>query len=135
MIQLYRVILPVDDVASAAEFYSTLLAMPGMRISPGRHYFDCGGVILALYSPKADGDTAEPRPNFEHVSFAVDDLDAVHARARQLGGLSIETGDGRLPMGEIAVRPWGERSFYMRDRFGNPLCLVDARTVFTGPPA
>ena len=133
-IQLYRVILPVDDVASAAEFYSTLLAMPGMRISPGRHYFQCGGVILALYSPKGDGDTAEPRPNFEHIYFAVDDLDAVHARAGQLGGLSKETGDGRLPMGEIAVRPWGERSFYMHDLFGNPLCFVDAHTVFTGPP-
>jgi catechol 2,3-dioxygenase-like lactoylglutathione lyase family enzyme len=135
MIRLYRVILPVDDLASAADFYSTLLARPGMRISPGRHYFECGGVILALYSPKGDGDATEPRPNFEHIYFAVDDLDAVFARAHRLGGLSTETGDGGLPMGEIAVRPWGERSFYMNDPFGNPLCFVDAHTVFTGPPA
>ena len=135
MIRLYRVILPVDDLASAADFYSTLLALPGMRISPGRHYFECGGVILALYSPKGDGDATEPRPNFEHIYFAVDDLAAVFARAHRLGGLSSEIGDGRLPMGEIAVRPWGERSFYMNDPFGNPLCFVDAHTVFTGPPA
>jgi catechol 2,3-dioxygenase-like lactoylglutathione lyase family enzyme len=133
-IRLYRVILPVDDVASAADFYSTLLAFPGARISPGRHYFDCGGVILALYSPMGDRDAAEPRPNFGHIYFAVDDLDAVFTRAQRLGGLLTETGDGRLPMGEIAVRPWGERSFYMNDRFGNPLCFVDARTVFTGRP-
>jgi len=134
MIRLYRVILPVDDLASAADFYSTLLGLPGMRISPGRHYFECGGVILALYSPKGDGDATEPRPNFEHIYFAVDDLAAVYARAKRLGGLVGTMGDGGLPMGEIAVRPWGERSFYMNDPFGNPLCFVDSRTVFTGPP-
>ena len=27
---------------------------------------------------------------------------------------------------------WGERSFYVRDPFGNPLCFVDADTLFTG---
>jgi catechol 2,3-dioxygenase-like lactoylglutathione lyase family enzyme len=91
-------------------------------------------VILALYSPKGDGDATEPRPNFEHIYFAVDDLDAVYARATRLGGLASKTGDGRLPMGEIAVRPWGERSFYMNDPFGNPLCFVDTNTVFTRKP-
>jgi hypothetical protein len=49
-----------------------------------------------------------------------------------LGALSPAIGDGRLPMGRIAVRPWGERSFYLHDPFGNPLCFVDARTLFTG---
>jgi uncharacterized glyoxalase superfamily protein PhnB len=34
-------------------------------------------------------------------------------------------------MGQIANRPWGERSFYLRDPFGNPLCFVDETTVFT----
>ena len=64
--------------------------------------------------------------------LAVEDLEAVHRRAQRLGGLSTETGDGRLPMGEIASRPWGERSFYMLDPFGNPLCFVDSTSVFTG---
>jgi hypothetical protein len=32
----------------------------------------------------------------------------------------------------IEVRPWGERSVYGADPFGNPICLVDAATVFTG---
>jgi catechol 2,3-dioxygenase-like lactoylglutathione lyase family enzyme len=134
MMRLYRVIVPVDDVESAAHFYSTLFGQPGARVSPGRHYFACGDVTLALYSPKADGDRRDPRPNFDHVYFAVDDLDEVHRRAEQLGGLSMETGDGRLPMGQIATRPWGERSFYVRDPFGNPLCFVDSRTLFTGKP-
>jgi catechol 2,3-dioxygenase-like lactoylglutathione lyase family enzyme len=134
-IRLYRVILPVDDLDRAASYYGALLEQPGMRVSPGRHYFRCGDVTLALYSPRGDGDAQEPRPNFDHVYFAVDDLDGVFARAERLGGLSSETGDGGLPMGRIATRPWGERSFYLRDPFGNPLCFVDAATLFTGPSA
>jgi hypothetical protein len=34
--------------------------------------------------------------------------------------------------GQIALRPWGERSFYAKDPFGNPICFVDEQTVFTG---
>jgi catechol 2,3-dioxygenase-like lactoylglutathione lyase family enzyme len=134
--RLFRIVIPVDDLDAAARFYATLLDEPGARVSNGRHYFSCGGVILALYNPKADGDDTTPRPNFEHVYFAVDDLEAVYRRAQKVGGLSKETGDGRLPMGEIARRPWGERSFYMFDPFGNPICFVDSASVFTGrPPA
>ena len=105
-----------------------------MRVSAGRHYFMCGGVILAVYDPRADGDASAPRPNFEHVYFAVADLEAVFRRAQQLGGLSTERGDGGLPMGGIARRPWGERSFYLHDPFGNPLCFVDESSIFKGPP-
>ena len=134
MPRLFRVILPVDDLERAAPFYAALLAQPGARVSPGRHYFPCGDVMLALYSPKGDGDPREPRPNFDHVYFAVDNLDELHRRAQGLGGLSTVTGDGNLPMGEIATRPWGERSFYLQDPFGNPLCFVDSRTLFTWRP-
>jgi catechol 2,3-dioxygenase-like lactoylglutathione lyase family enzyme len=130
--RLYRVIMPVDDLEAAVRFYGQLLGQEGARISGGRHYFSCGDVTLAVYSPKGDGDTVTPRPNFEHVYFAVDDLDSVYRRAHALGGLSTETGDGNLPMGQIVTRPWGERSFYLRDPFGNPLCFVDAHTLFTG---
>jgi predicted enzyme related to lactoylglutathione lyase len=130
--RLFRVIVPVNDLDAAVPFYGTLLGESGFRVSGGRHYFSCGGVILALYDPRADGDNRIARPNFEHVYFAVDDLEAVHARAQQVGGLSTETGDGGLAMGAIARRPWGERSFYMADPFGNPLCFVDSTSLFTG---
>jgi catechol 2,3-dioxygenase-like lactoylglutathione lyase family enzyme len=133
-VRLFRVILPVGDIAAAAAFYSSLLDDAGMRVSPGRHYFECGGVMLALYSPRADGDERTPRPNWDHVYFAVNDLAAVFARAGKVGGLSTEVGDGGLKMGEMARRPWGEVSFYMQDPSGNPLCFVDAATLFTGPP-
>ena len=130
--RLFRVILPVTHIDAAASFYSTLLADPGMRVSPGRHYFACGEVVLALYEPRADGDDRLPRPNWDHVYFAVDDLPAVLERATRLGGVSTELGDGGLKMGEMARRPWGEVSFYMQDPSGNPLCFVDASSVFRG---
>jgi catechol 2,3-dioxygenase-like lactoylglutathione lyase family enzyme len=131
---LFRVIMPAGDLEEAVRFYATLLDQPGMRVSGGRHYFRCGGVMLAVYHPAGDGDSTTPRPNFGHVYLSTAELEACHARAKSLGGLSREIGDGGLPMGEIARRPWGERSFYLDDPFGNPLCFVDASTLFKAPP-
>src|SRR5678816_1152912 len=69
--RLFRVILPVDDIEPAAAFYAELLGQSGMRVSGGRHYFRCGDVMLAVYSPKGDGDRREPRPNWDHVYFCL----------------------------------------------------------------
>lgn len=132
---VFRVIIPAGDLDTSVRFYSALLDQPGMRVSSGRHYFRCGAVVLAVYNPAGDGDPVQPRPNFGHVYLATPDLESCFTRAQSVGGLSKEIGDGELPMGEIATRPWGERSFYVDDPFGNLLCFVDASTVFTGPPA
>jgi predicted enzyme related to lactoylglutathione lyase len=133
MASLFRIIVPVADVGRAALFYGALFAQEGFRVSPGRHYFNCGGVVLACYDPRADGDDRDATPNPEYIYFAVDDLEAVYEQAQRLGGLSTEIGDGNLGMGKIAQRPWGERSFYLRDPFDNKLCFVDSATVFRGP--
>ena len=129
---LYRVIMPAGDIEVSSRFYANLLDQPGMRISGGRHYFRCGAVVLAVYSPAGDGDATTPRANFGQVYFAVDDLDGHFARAQALGCLQNRTGDGGLAMGEIATRPWGERSFYADDPFGNPLCFVEEGTIYPG---
>jgi catechol 2,3-dioxygenase-like lactoylglutathione lyase family enzyme len=133
-IRLFRVIMPVTDIEESARFYSALFDQPGFRISGGRHYFDCGGVILAVFDAKADGDREAVRSNGEHVYFAVSDLAAVFARAERIGGLSTQIGDGKLPMGQIAKRPWGEVSFYLHDPSGNPLCFVDEQSVYRPDP-
>lgn len=133
-LSLFRVIMPVGDLEPAVSFYAALLDQPGMRVSGGRHYFRCGAVTLAVYCPAGDGDVTPPRANFGHVYFSTTDLEGCFTRAQTAGGLSREVGDGGLPMGEIAKRPWGERSFYVDDPFGNPLCFVDESTVFKGPP-
>jgi catechol 2,3-dioxygenase-like lactoylglutathione lyase family enzyme len=131
-LRIFRVIIQVGDIERAAAFYTTLLGVEGVRVSGGRHYFLCGDVILAVFDPRGDRDDFVARPNPDHIYFAVANLEAVHARAKKLQCLSTEIGDGRLPMGEIRRRPWGERSFYARDPFGNPLCFVDKRTLFRG---
>ncbi len=122
--RLYRVILPVSDVDHAARFYGAVLEVEGRRVSAGRHYFDCGGTILACYDPRADGDDFDARPNPDHVYIAVEDLEATFAGARAAGCREIEA--------TIETRPWRERSFYAKDPFGNPICFVDERTIFTG---
>ena len=127
--KLYRVILQVSDLNKAADFYSRLLGIGGRRIWGSRHYFDCGLVILALVDPSED--EQEARPNPDNIYFSVKDLDAVYERARDLGCLSTEEVHG-VQAGEIVERPWGERSFYAFDPFGNPICFVDEATVYTG---
>ena len=127
---LFRVILQVSELDQAAEFYSKLLNDPGRRIPrASRHYIDCGPVILALVDVTAGGEQAKPLPDY--VYFAVKDLEQVYERARELDCLSTEDVHG-ASAGEIVVRPWGERSFYVQDPWGNGLCFVDDKTLFTG---
>jgi len=109
--RLFRVILPVSDIEAAASFYADVLGMPGDRVSPGRHYFSCGGTILACYDGVADGDPEPSGPNPQHIYFSFDDLEAAYERVRRRGGRGITP---------IERRPWGERSFYANDPFGNP---------------
>jgi len=127
---LYRVILQVSDIEAGAKFYAALLGTDGRRIRGGfRHYFDCGAVILALVDPKADNEKARPNP--DNIYFSIQDIEKIHQRAKELGCLSTGDVHGE-PAGEIVRRPWGERSFYAFDPFGNPICFVEESTVFTG---
>jgi len=123
---LYRIILPVNNIERAAAFYSTVLGTSGRRVSPGRHYFNCGGTILACYDPIADGDGKQGEWNFhplQYIYFAVSDLEAARERVQNAGG-TIE--------GDIKKMPWGERMFYARDPFGSRISFVDEQTLFTG---
>jgi predicted enzyme related to lactoylglutathione lyase len=127
--RLFRLILPVSDLEKAVGFYSRLLGIEGRSVGGGRCYFDCGPadcgpVILGMLETQKP---AQP----ENFFFAVADLEEVHARARELGCLSQELVHGASGA-DILARPWGERSFYVSDPFGNRLCFVDETTLFTG---
>lgn len=133
MAHLFRVLLPVSGIDRAVRFYAALLGAPGRRVSPGRHYFDCEGVVLACFDPMADGDGYAAKPNPEPLYFAVDDLHATYEACTAAGARFAEGAPpGVGPLGAIARRPWGEESFYASDPFGNPLCFVSRATVFTG---
>lgn len=127
--RVFRVVVEVSDLTAAVEFYSKLLGIEGRILRGSRAYYDCGPVILAVLDP-TPGD-ADPSPNVGDIYFAVSDLDQIHTRAGELGCLSDEqVHDERA--GDIMVRPWGERSFYAKDPWGNGLCFVDETTLYTG---
>lgn len=126
---LYRIILQVSDLEKATDFYAELLGDKGRRIRGERHYFDCGSVILAIVDPTSGGERAKPTPDY--IYFSVKEIEKVYERARQLACLAKDRVHGESA-GEIVTRPWGERSFYVEDPFGNGLCFVAEETIFTG---
>jgi catechol-2,3-dioxygenase len=124
----FRLNIEVGNLDEAAEFYSTLLGIEGRRQAGSRCYFTCGPVTLQVVDVSS---AAEPHPAAKALYFTVKDLDAIFKRAKTLDCLSNESVHG-TPAGEISVKPWGERSFYAEDKWKNPLCFVEAGTVYPG---
>ncbi len=129
--KLFRVALQVGDLGQASAFYGKLLDDPGIPIPRGsRHYFDCGGVILALVDvTKGAGEKPQPTPDY--IYFAVSNLEEIFERAKDLNCLARDRFHDQ-EAGAIVKRPWGELSFYVEDPWGNGLCFVDEKTLFTG---
>lgn len=125
MPRLFRLNLEVGDLGPAAHFYGTLLGQT-VRIQMGsRFYLNAGGVMLQVVQVPA------PHTAAKALYFAVADIEEFHRRCAELDCLSTEQVHG-MPAGELVVRPWGERSFYATDPWGNPLCFVDEGTIYAG---
>jgi catechol 2,3-dioxygenase-like lactoylglutathione lyase family enzyme len=126
--QLFRLNVEVSQLAEAIAFYTNLLGVPGRKQPGQRCYFECGAVTLQVVDVSSCG---LPHPAAKSLYFTVNNLEATFDRAKKLQCLSRqEVHDA--PAGGIVVRPWGERSFYVVDPWGNPLCFVDEGTVYTG---
>jgi len=122
---LFRINVEVGDVAAAARDWGSLLGLAGRPQAGARVYFTTGAVTLQVVE-------CQPvHPAAKALYFLVDDLDDVYARAKKLGWLSKELVHGEAG-GAISVRPWGERSFYVEDTWGNPLCFVQTGTTYPG---
>ena len=123
--RLFRLNVETGDIDAAAAFYSQLFGLEGRPQAGARCYFAAGPVTLQVVA------VAAPHPAAKALYFAVADLDALHARATALGCLEKGAVHG-MPAGEPVVRPWGERSFYAADPWGNPLCFVEEGTIYAG---
>lgn len=123
--KLFRINIEVGDLAQAAKGWGELLGAEGRPQAGSRVYFTAGAVTLQVVQHD------KPRPLPSSVYFLVDELEPVHERAKKLGWLSKEKVHGE-PGGDISVRPWGERSFYVVDPWGNPLCFVQTGTTYPG---
>jgi len=118
----------VGNLDQAADFYGKLFGLEARKQAGSRCYFTCGPVTLQVVDVSS---VAKPHPAAKALYFTVKDLDAVFARAKALGCLSREDVHG-VSGGVISVRPWGERSFYAEDKWKNPLCFVEAGTIYPG---
>jgi len=123
--KLYRVIIPTNDIEQAQRFYENLFGLKGERVSPGRHYFNLNGTILACYDPKADGDEDKESWSFHYNQY-------IYISVKSLGKIYDKVKNTGVHLSPIEEMPWGERLFYMNDPFGTPICFVDEETVFTG---
>jgi predicted enzyme related to lactoylglutathione lyase len=126
--QLFRINVEVADLAAAVSFYTRLLGVQGRPQRGARCYFDCGPVNLSVLDVSS---VRPPHTAAKALYFTVHDLEAAFERAKALGCLASEEVHD-APGGGIVVRPWGERSFYATDPWGNPLCFVEEGTVYTG---
>lgn len=125
---LFRINVEVGNLDQAADFYSKLFGLVGRKQAGSRCYFTCGPVTLQVVDVSSVG---RPHPAAKALYFIVNDLDAIFARAKALNCLSGDDVHG-VSGGAISVRPWGERSFYAEDRWQNPLCFVEAGTIYPG---
>ena len=116
---LFRVILPVEDLERADTFWDRILGLPIDQGVPSRHYIQTGGAILVLVDPSEHGGRHTPNPEWLYVR--VPDLDATWAAARELGRPDLPTEEGY----GLQKRVWGDLSFYTQDPDGNPLCFID----------
>ena len=123
--QFFRLNIEIGDLDKGEAFYAKLLDVEGRRQAGARVYFQAGPVTLQVLQ------TPKPHPAAKALYFTVRDLDAAFERAKALGCLSQENVHD-APGGGIVVRPWGERSFYAVDPWGNPLCFVEEGTIYAG---
>jgi len=126
--EVFRLNIEVGELDHAIGFYDTLLGVAGRRDRGARVYYSCGAVTLQVVDTT---DAGGPHPLPKGLYFMVNDIEAVFERAKALRCVSLDDVHGESG-GDIVVRPWGERSFYAYDPWGNPLCFVDGSTVYAG---
>ncbi len=125
---LFRINVEVGNLDEAVEFYGKLFGLIGRKQAGSRCYFTCGAVTLQVVDVSS---VRTPYPAAKALYFVVNDLEAIFERAKSLQCLSQEEVHG-VSGGKISVQPWGERSFYAEDRWHNPLCFVEAGTIYPG---
>ncbi|MBV9496197.1 MAG: VOC family protein [Acidobacteria bacterium] len=126
--QFFRLNVEVGNLEEAIRFYTKLLGIEGRKQPGARCYFDCGPVNLSVIDVSSVG---KPHVAAKALYFTLRELEPAFERAKELGCLSQENVHD-APGGGIVVRPWGERSFYALDPWGNPLCFVEEGTVYSG---
>ena len=120
--RVFRVAIPVLDIATSRSFYERLLGVEADDTVPSRIYFHCGDVILAIIDWKVES-LGPFHPTPENLYLSTSDVDATYQRAQEIGAGNLTS---------LETQPWGERSFYCSDPDGNLLCFVADDSLFLG---
>jgi len=104
---IFYVFAHVSDLERSKRFYRDTLGWQLGRDEDEVAGFSVGSGYLVIH---ADTRSAESRryAGGMHVEVQVEDVDAEHARLRQLG----------VSVGELCDQPWGERNFFFADPDG-----------------
>jgi YD repeat-containing protein len=124
--RINHVSIVADDLDESARFYEELFGLERLPTAKFREpvlWLRLGEQQLHLFT--SDEDPPTPR---QHVSFDVDDFDALYARAKELGIL-----DSRAFGSPLRTHPAGWAQLYLRDPAGN-LVEVDWPDVTTLAP-
>jgi YD repeat-containing protein len=110
--RINHVSIVADSLEASARFYEELFGMvrlPTAKFPEPVLWLRLGDVQLHLF--ESDNDAPTPR---QHVSFDVDDFDALYAKAKEMAIL-----DSRAFGSPLRVHPAGWVQLYLRDPAGN----------------
>ena len=99
---LFRVLIPIDDMSRADDFYGQLLGLEIDDVTPTRHYLRAGQTILVLANPGEGGRTHRPNPDWLYLRVA--DVEATYRRAQSLGLGAPGRGEAEMPNPPISSR-------------------------------
>jgi catechol 2,3-dioxygenase-like lactoylglutathione lyase family enzyme len=103
---IFYVYAEVADLVRAKRFYADML---GWKLHTDEAevagFWFGSGYLVARLNPAT---SARSGPERMHVAVKVDDVEAEHARLSQIG----------VQVGELQVKPWGERNFTFTDPDG-----------------
>ncbi len=117
--QINAVTLATTDMARSVAFYASL----GFRLRYGGPDATFTSFSLADGHLNLSGGEGPPSGWWGRVIFYVDDVDAIHARALDLG---------LQPQAPPRDAPWGERYFHLADPDGHELSFARPLTAGRG---
>lgn len=107
--------IATERVAEVRAFYAELLGLETAMDMGWIATLASGAQALTQVSIMSEGGSGTPVPD---LSIEVEDVDATHARAREMGcDIAYELTD----------EPWGVRRFYLRDPAGKLVNILSHR--------
>jgi len=104
---VFYVFVSVTDLARSKRFYGETLGWNLGTDEPDVAGFAFGSGYLVVHAERGNANGKHAAGGM-HVAVEVQDVNAEHARLRQLG----------VDVGELRDQPWGERNFYFQDPDG-----------------